>query len=548
MPVPKSGRVRPAGYNEETVRRRLWLSILPALALFLSGIPSRLWGQERHVSETVLVLPFDNVSHAPGLDWIGESFPEVLSGGMTTPALFAVGREERLYAFERLGIPIAIRPSRATIYRIAEEMDVDYVVLGRYDYDGKVFTASAQILNLKTLRLSPELSESGALASLLELENGLAWDLLRTLDPGLILSRNQFIARAPQVRLDSFENYIRALTTVDRAERIRRLRAAVHLSPSYSPALLLLGKTLYQVRDQATALSWLTRIPPDDPLALEANFYIGLSAFYSGDYARAESAFEFLAARLPLTEVYNNLGVAASRRGKKTAVDDFRKAVQADPQDADYRFNLAVGLLRNQDAAGATTQLREAVALRTSDSEARSLLMSVVNQNLPPSLPLERLKVNYDEAAFRRLALEIDALKEQSLEHADAATHVHYHVTRGNEMLYQGFATQAEREYREALRIGPLEAEAHAAMARYLEYNHDSAGARSEARTALKLKPSAEAYCVLGRLDLLENNMNAARENANRALALEPGNLAARALGDQITARLAQKAPALPKP
>src|SRR5256885_16525800 len=86
--------------------------------------------------DPLVVLPFENRSQAPGLDWIGEAFPEVLSQRLGSPDLFAVSRESRDYAFERLGIPSSTKLSRATLYRIAEQMDVDEVVVGSYDYDG----------------------------------------------------------------------------------------------------------------------------------------------------------------------------------------------------------------------------------------------------------------------------------------------------------------------------------------------------------------------------------------------------------------------------
>src|SRR5689334_15681908 len=86
--------------------------------------------------DTLVVLPFENRSQAPALDWIGEAFPEVLSQRLGSPNLFAISRESRDYAFERLGIPSSTKLSRATLYRIAEQMDVDDVVVGSYSYDG----------------------------------------------------------------------------------------------------------------------------------------------------------------------------------------------------------------------------------------------------------------------------------------------------------------------------------------------------------------------------------------------------------------------------
>src|SRR5215470_6777430 len=93
-------------------------------------------------TQILLILPFENASKAPGIDWIGESFPEVIGNRMSSAPLFIISRDDRLYAFARLGIPGSAKPSRATIYEMAQQIDADYVVVGRYNFDGKTFTAS----------------------------------------------------------------------------------------------------------------------------------------------------------------------------------------------------------------------------------------------------------------------------------------------------------------------------------------------------------------------------------------------------------------------
>ena len=96
-----------------------------------------------------------------------------------------LSREDRLRAYDRAGIPAASHPSRATIYRIVEQMDVDYVVLGRYNFDGRVFTANAQVLDMRTRKLLPDSQEAGPLLDLINMQTALSWDLLHSLRPTL---------------------------------------------------------------------------------------------------------------------------------------------------------------------------------------------------------------------------------------------------------------------------------------------------------------------------------------------------------------------------
>jgi len=516
--------------------------------------------------KTLLVLPFQNNSQVPGLDWIGESFPEVLGPRLT--GFFVIDRQERLNAFDRIGLPVNLRPSRASAYEIAQAIEVDYVILGSYAYDGQSFSARAQVLDMQHLHLSQPVLASGSLPALIQVETLLALDLMHILAPTLATSRTEFLSAQPAPRLDAFENYMRGLTASSRQEKIARFREAVRLNPAYTQAIFQLGKTYYEGREYAAAVGWLERIPRSDPLALEASFYLGISDYYLSQYEKAQDAFDFVASRLPLTEVYNNLGVVAGRRGQKSATGYFERAVEADPGDPDYRFNLAIALARNGDSAGASRQLRELLALRPSDGEAQSLLDAL---NRPPlihpttpntgavgtsatgtatttptvkpaevKLPLERIKRNYDEASFRQLAFELENQSERKLADKPSREHAMFHVERGRELLNQGFVGEAEKHFREAVLLDPTNPAAHLGMARILAADKSSE-ARAEARSALILQPSAEAWLVLAQLDLRDNSVGAAGEDVDRALELEPANAAALALKRDIAARLADK-------
>ncbi len=519
------------------------------LALLLSLLPPAS-AQETPAApaigaRTLVVLPFENESHAPGLEWISESFPEVLGARMALPELYVLGREDRDYAFDRSGIPTNVHLSHATLYRIVEQMDMDYVVMGHYNFDGQTFTAAAQVLDMKKLRLLPVVEDSGPLLRLIEIQRGLAWTLLKQILPEFATPKSDFVGSAPLVRLDAFESYIRGVTAGTSQEKIQRFRETIRLNPGYTPAILQLGKTYFAARDYESAASWFARLPKTDSLAREGNFYLGLSAFYLGDYERAENAFAFVASRMPLTEVYNNLGVVAGRRGRRSELEYFHKAVDADPNDADYRFNLALAEYRAGETGAAGREAREAVALRPSDTEAKSLLDTIGNgtTHAPGNsrLPLARIKRNYDENSYRQLALEIQNLTEARLAKTDPKTHAAFHIERGNEFLERGFYREAEAAFREATALDPANPAGHLGLARVLENDGQAEAARSEAQAALRLQPSAAAFLVLGRLDLKDNNLQAAAEDARQALALEPSNASAREFKKQVDSRLTGK-------
>jgi Tfp pilus assembly protein PilF/TolB-like protein len=489
-------------------------------------------------------MPFENTSTAAsGIDWIGEAFPEVMGSRLSSSSLVVISRNDRLMAFDRLGLPAAAKPSRATIYQVARELDADYVLMGEYRLDDRTLTVRAHVMDLARLRLGSELSESGPLTSLINIQTALAWDTLSALKIGTSggdEQKAQFVARFPPIRLDTLESYVRGVVAADDQERIKHFKEAVRLDPSHGAALLQLGKTYYRARDYLTAMSWLAKVPAGDPAANEAQFFLGLSAFYAGQMDKADSAFMALSSRLPLPEVFNNLGVTAARLGDRRARGYFEKSVQGDPNDTDYHFNLAVELLRQGQPQEASKELRTVMTLQP-EAEARNFLEAISSGAPASRLPLQRIKRNYDESSSRQPALETQNNSESRLHKSDTASHVTLHIQRGEELLNQGSVAEAEKQFLEALALDPNDAGAHGGLARVMESKQDKAGARKEAQAALHLAPSANAYLVLARLDLAENNTVSAAQNVERALALDPANAAAVALKHDMAAGSAAK-------
>ena len=170
-------------------------------------------------------MPFENISSVPGIDWIGEAFPEVLGNRLGSASLFIIGRDDRLYAFDRLGIPATAKPS-----------DADYVVMGNYNFDGNTFTVHSQVMDLDRLKLSADMAESGPLTSLINIQTALAWDISYNLDSLLGVSRNQFLAQFPPIRLDGLENYIRGVLAANAQQKIKYFKEAIRVVQTLDPA------------------------------------------------------------------------------------------------------------------------------------------------------------------------------------------------------------------------------------------------------------------------------------------------------------------------
>jgi tetratricopeptide (TPR) repeat protein len=518
------------------------VSVLPAAAQVADAPSDQLPGR------LVLVLPFENRSGQENLNWIGDSFPDTLNQRLNSAGFLTITRDDRQYALDHLGLPIDFRPSRATTIRIAQTLDANFVIVGNYSVENGRIAVKARVLEINALRLSTPLEDSSELASLFDIENAIAWKVAYQIDPHFPVAEQTFLSASGGVGLSAFENYIRGTDATSSEERIKRLQTAVSEAPNYSAALLALGKALYSAHQYDPAATTLAKVPTNDRLALEASFYRGLARFNTAKYAEAEAAFAFVATRLPLPEVVNNQAVAASRQGKD-AVALFQRALTADPNDADFHFNLAVALLHRGDAPGALHELDTALKLRPSDAEAIELharvtpALKLTGTPLTNSVtadgfqPTERIRRSYSEASFRQAAFQLDQIRALRLATLPPAEQANQYSQLGREYLGQGLIPEAEREFQTALAADPNSTAAHAGIAQVREQSGSADQARAEAHHSLDLHPNVDAWMVLARLDLSANNLPAAASDVRSALTLDPNNGAALGMREALRAR-----------
>ena len=369
-----------------------------------------------------LVLPFFNHAKSTNLDWIGESIAESVNDSLASSGVLTLDRGDRLEACRRLSLRPGAEITHASIIKIGQALDASSVVYGSYELLPGVtantqskgsLRITARILDLKHMRQGPEFGETGALEDLAAIEVRLGWQALKQLDPETKLTEQAFVGARPPVRIDAVENYIRGLLAASPEQGNRFFTQAARLDEHYSPPCFQLAKSYWEKKEYKVAAGWFERVARSDPRYLEAQFFLGLCRYYSGDYAGAEQCFQTVAEEAPLNEVYNDLGAAQARQHKSAAaIASFTKALEGDSADPDYCFNLGFTEWRAAQYDGAIASLRATVERSPGDQEATSLLGRALKHDGPrPSDPRsenrERVKTNYEEAAYRQLQAEL---------------------------------------------------------------------------------------------------------------------------------------------
>jgi len=373
-------------------------------------------------AETALVLPFFNHSQTANLDWVGESIAESVGDSLASEGLLVLEREERLEACRRLSLRPGAELTHASIIKIGDLLDASTVIYGTFELlpsdPGNTqskgsLRITARILDLKHTHQSGGFGELGALEDLGGLQVHLGWQMLQAVSPKTAPSEQEFVRARPAVRLDAVESYVRGLLATAPEQRHRLFTQAARLDEHYSQPCFQLGKTYWEKKDYKVASGWFERVNRADPHYREAQYFLGLCRFHNGELKGAEECFQLVAASMPLNEVFNDLGVVQAQRGNHTAAAaSFRKALEGDSADPDYHFNLGYILWRSGQYAAAVDSLRAAVERNPNDTEATTLLGRSLKREGPrpadqKAEPRPRLKITYEEAAYRQLQAEL---------------------------------------------------------------------------------------------------------------------------------------------
>jgi len=497
------------------------------------------------VEERILVMPFENETRSGRAFWLGEASAVLLGDELGVLGASAIERHERREAFDRLQVPPAAVLTDATVIRIAQLVGATEAIVGSFRLEREHLHVRARSVAIETGRLRRHASADGPLLELFSVFERLA----RSLRPGRIdATRRAFLPPRPDI--GAFENYIKGLVADVPATATTYLRAALAAEPTFDRARLALWDVYADQEDHRQAAQEVARVAPDSPLSPRARFRLGLSQLHLGQHDEAFDTFSALSAVRRAPAVLNNLGVAQLRRGAgargPSASEWFEQASDADPSEPDFFFNLGYAHWLQRDAAAAIQALRQVVRRSPSDGEAHYLLGTALGlAGQPAEAARERELAHRLSSVFaewdRRPAGETVPKGLERIKPDVALPHRHrieatvtdrrnqqelatFYLERAARSYAQEQDRQALAEVSRALFLSPYDAEAHLLAGRI----HLRAGRVSEAIDAFKIatwsRPSAAAHAALAAAYLELKDADGAREEAKRALALDPAH------------------------
>ena len=506
-------------------------------------------------SPGVLVLPFATqaVPEASGSAamalWLREAAAVLLADELDQLGVRAFSRDQRVAAFDQLQLPASGSFSRATTIRIGELVGASEVVFGELRVGDKL-SVRARIIDLQTSRQLSDVTDDGPFSDLFALFERVAGRIAQTLGRRVVTTPR---ASTP-IALDAFEMYVKGLVAATPAAQVRFLESAMTRAPHDGRILTALWSVYTEQGLHDKALAAASAVPATSRFARRARFDIGLSLI---ELKRFDGAFKELSALYAqgrVAAISNAIGIVQLRRGGVTdptqqAAMFFERATREDPSNVDYLFNLGYARAVAGDATGALTALREAVRRDAADGDAHLVMSAVLtttgrsteagrelelarllgtslettpaaaSSRIPPAL--ERVEVSLDAAPRLDTALGQPAQRDQQQTAA-------FHLEQARRLIGEQNDREAIVALRRAIYLTPYEDEPHILLGRL----HQRAGRLGEAidefKVAIWCRETATSRIALGTAFLEAGDKDAARREAERAVALAPTLVEAR--------------------
>ena len=341
--------------------------------------------------------------------------------------------------------------------------------------------------------------------------------------------------------------FLAAARQLDQAREA--LGKAQELDPNHPEVVLLEATVLLRDEDFGRASEHARELlaeAPDDGTANSAAIILARALREIGDTEAAISALDEAMEDVKTPTMLRIAKVQLLREAERfdEAVEEYRKLIDADPEEYGYRLTLARLFASEGRLADAETVLREAIAEGVGESAPKFHLVELIaNQRGPEAGELELRKLieeSPEEHVLRLrlaglvLAAEKTAEAEEILKSVADANGYGPHGTGARLGLAHIHLSRNEPEPAAMLIGGILEQDPTNGDALFLRAQmaltaNDADAAITDLRTVLRDQPSAKpALVLLERAYLQSGNLELAEETAFRTTEVDPEDTSAR--------------------
>lgn len=407
-----------------------WKWIAPGVVVLLVGIGGWVYrGRVGSAPDTkvaagpeisLAILPFQNASGDPALDWLGTNLADMLSTDVGQSAHLRTISSDRLHqVLSDLRITPGTSIDPTMVGRIGEFTNANTVVWGQYARFGQQIRIDATLLDLKQNRRASLKIEAASEKEIPGTVDGLA-ELIRknlAVSPDVLkeLKASSFQPSSKSVpALRDYNQSLQLLREGKNLEAVKMLQNAVQEDPQFALAYSRLAEADSALgidgeaeQNSRKALERSQQLPPAEKYLIEATH-----ARVMKDNKKAVEAYENLARIFPANaDVEYTLGALYMQIGDfDKARSECSKILNSDPKNIKALWQMGVVEFMSSNPQAALEPLNKglSLAIQVDNQEQKALLLQALGISYRLMNKPEEAMRNYQESMDinRRLGLK----------------------------------------------------------------------------------------------------------------------------------------------
>ncbi len=344
------------------------------MLLTLLLMTSMLRAQDNRI--TIAVLPFTNITGNIADDWLSRGFAEEVTGALSTvPSLLVIERNQLEKVIQEQDFQLSDLADQSRAATVGTLLSADKLLIGSFQITGTSILVTARVIDAKTGALDENrvFRHEDDLDNIFSLYSALASSVVEGFSIKLTSSQSRRLDKlksAGTKNIKAYENYARAMEAYRRGDEVSLKEArslfkkALSADKKFTAARQALANTHIQLNDLDDAIKEYERIRKSGVDVTE-DILNTLGLFYVVK-GKTDKALESFQAAIQLNgtyaEAFKNIGLVKYREEKfDDALLNFRSADRLDPENPEYLYLVAVGLMRLGKQYDALSALREAL-------------------------------------------------------------------------------------------------------------------------------------------------------------------------------------------
>jgi tetratricopeptide (TPR) repeat protein len=323
----------------------------------------------------MIIFPLDANPGEETLGWLSEGIVMSLGEQLKSLNLNVISRNERIQLVESVDLPPDGRLSRGSMIRVAQRGGADLLVMGKFSGMERNLKIALRVLDLKTLKLSGEITANGPISAIPQMENELAWLILSNVGLERSGTRERFQQRMRKIPNPAYAYFIQSFDSSNQSNQVDLLKKAVNSYRDFPEAQSRLGRIFFSQKNCNSAMPHLTLGRIEGSNNLENEFMKGTCYGLKNQPEQAIQSLSYVLSISRSFEALNNIGIAYLRKGDAgLALNVLLEARNLAHTDSTVSMNLAIAQLMQGNISSARGLVEGAIKSHPKDGMLQFLL------------------------------------------------------------------------------------------------------------------------------------------------------------------------------